>query len=317
MNITSNVICSTKINEKQYYDRMDQSLGDKRTILSLIDPSSSSILDYGAGTGKLSAELSRLYKNAMITAFDSSLQSIEMLKEIKSTRKNFEIIPIEMIHRNPGSILSIDFFKTFNPGRFDTIIFSSVLHEIYSLERYRGKLFNPDSVIDTLAAAINVLTPTGQIIIRDGIKPLMTDIVNVRIKDEDFSKRCNCFLEVFQGHYIPFSIKRISEKEFIYKMKYSDAMEMLYTCTWGEQSFPREVKEQYGYFNCREWAQAIDMIQKRLVSQKDRIYMKHFREYFQEDYKTHLQFVTIYSETNPNYPLPFPNTNSIIVIQKF
>ncbi|MBZ5797821.1 methyltransferase domain-containing protein, partial [Burkholderia contaminans] len=51
----------------------------------------------------------------------------------------------------------------------DTVIFSSILHELYSYIERDGKRFNSHTVEAALQSAYRVLAPGGRIIIRDGI----------------------------------------------------------------------------------------------------------------------------------------------------
>ncbi|MDF0752807.1 hypothetical protein NLU14_21515, partial [Marinobacter sp. 71-i] len=54
-------------------------------------------------------------------------------------------------------------------GSVDTVIFSSILHELYSYIPYNGARFNRDTVAAALRSAFDVLSDGGRIIIRDGI----------------------------------------------------------------------------------------------------------------------------------------------------
>ena len=70
-----------------------------------------------------------------------------------------------------------------------------------------------------------------------GIKDLSVNC-NMYIDDLNILKRyCNDF----QGREVKY--KKINDNTV--KMLINDAMEFLYTYTWGEQSYPLEVKEQF------------------------------------------------------------------------
>ena len=56
-------------------------------------------------------------------------------------------------------------------GKADTVIFCSLLHEIYSYVEHDGHKFQLEPVRDLLIAAFEALAPGGRIIIRDGVKP--------------------------------------------------------------------------------------------------------------------------------------------------
>ena len=91
-------------------------------------------------------------------------------------------------------------------------------------------------------------------------------------------------------------------------MLLNDAMEFLYTYTWGEQSYPLEVQEQFGYYTPSEYEK---MILETLKNSKI-IYSKAF---LQDGYETHLNNkINFYDENNNSVSLP--NSTYILVIEK-
>ena len=70
------------------------------------------------------------------------------------------------------------------------------------------------------------------------------------VRDIEILKRyCNDF----KGRVVNF--EQVGENTV--KMLVNDAMEFLYTYTWGEQSYPLEVNEQFGYFTLSEYVEFI------------------------------------------------------------
>ncbi len=132
--------------------------------------------------------------------------------------------------------------------KFDTIVFSSVLHEFSS---YDDK--NPFSVIPIMKAlcdANSKLNPGGQIIIRDGVEASegkSTLIVRDKSTIDAVEKYKNDS-PVFKDtpiKIITFGNMVTAPSKFL--------KEFMFTYTWGPDSYPREVNEKYGILTIEEW----------------------------------------------------------------
>ena len=91
-------------------------------------------------------------------------------------------------------------------------------------------------------------------------------------------------------------------------MDVNDAMEFLYTYTWGENSYPLEVQEQFGYFTPKEYEQFVyDNLEGAKI-----IFSSHF---LQEGYEEHLlPKISLYDE---NYnTVRLPDSTFILIIEK-
>lgn len=64
---------------------------------------------------------------------------------------------------------ALDLKQYVEQGTIDTVIFSSILHELYSYIPYEGSKFNHATIAAALRSAYDVLSPGGRIVIRDGI----------------------------------------------------------------------------------------------------------------------------------------------------
>ena len=91
-------------------------------------------------------------------------------------------------------------------------------------------------------------------------------------------------------------------------MLVNDAMEFLYTYTWGEDSYPLEVKEQFGYLTPTEY---VDLIHKHLPNSRIIICNAFLQDGYEENL---LNKISIYDEDMNTVKLP--NSTCIIVIEK-
>jgi len=186
----------------------------------------------------------------------------------------------------------------FPDRQFDTIIFSSVLHEVYSYND-----FDMQKVIETLQQAVNLLSEQGRIIIRDGINhpdDSQQRIIEF-INDEDievFYRYC----KYFKGRAIPF--KQLNNKKIL--LSINNAMEFLYTYTWGHESFYREVQEQYGILNAHEYQNLLKSFGLTII---------HESEYLQAGYIENLEpKINLYDEQGNT--VDFPNSNMLLIAEK-
>ena len=196
--------------------------------------------------------------------------------------------------------------KDFGVNSVDTIVFSSILHELYSYIPYQGKKFNKDVVIQALKSAFEVLRPGGRIIIRDGI---MTEPKEeIRLLEfltpdgMDFFKR---YVQDFKGRQIQY--EQINSR--MVKLPVNDLREFCYTYTWGEEAYPHEVQEQFGYFTPSEYKQVIE------ETFGEQATILQFSHYLQDGYEEHLlPKVRVMNEKGEDVRLP--DSTCFIVIEK-
>nr|WP_252607219.1 hypothetical protein [Bacillus paralicheniformis] len=89
----------------------------------------------------------------------------------------------------------------------------------------------------------------------------------------------------------------------------NDAMEFLYTYTWGEEAYPHEVQEQFGYFTPSEFWRCIE---KELGERANILVFEH---YVQEGYEEHLN-PKIELTDRLGQRVPLPDSTCFIVIEK-
>jgi hypothetical protein len=235
------------------------------------------------------------YNDKIVYGIDISDNVIEELNK-KKIRENRDYKLVK------GNALNLeDYFKK---GSIDTIIYSSIIHELFSYIEYNGKKFNHDVIIKTLKSAYSIIPVHGRIIIRDGIMSDKTQKRIIEFKNKNDMNILKRYKKDFKGRNIEYEV--ISDNKV--KMNINDAMEFLYTYTWGEESYSLEVQEQFGYYTPSEYEQmVIDNLENANI-----IYSSAF---LQDGYEEHLlNKINFYDEDNNSVKLP--NSTYILVIEK-
>lgn len=286
----------------RYYERMESSGDDKLKITKFISDGDS-VLDVGAGGGVLAELLLNHFPNIHITALDQSDTAVARLNALAE--------------KHPGrlDVVQSDFFRYEPEGRFDDVVFCSSLHEIFSYTKCNGKLFDKDTVTFALDHAADMLKENkGKIIVRDGVAARYNPRVLVKYRDPDMQKLAARYEAEFKG----FPVK-IAHTELGDIMSYNTMMELLYTITWGEESFEREVQEWYGYFTLNDWER-----EEEWLSLKHKMFLAHIEKYLQPGYKEHLKDkVLVQSAPRLDWdgkvcskPIEFPASNCLVVFER-
>lgn len=281
-------------NEIDYLNTMNQSLIFKARILDYI--TGKNILDVGPGGGALMDLIEDKNPSLNVYGIDISSNVIDTLTKKKHKEKRrWNIVK--------GDALNLkDYFKK---ESLDTIIYSSIIHELYSYIPYNGKKFNIDTVKKALKSAYEILPKGGRIIIRDGIK---TEPENeyriIKFKNIEDNKVLDNYCNDFKGRKITY--ERLSDIKV--KMLVNDAMEFLYTYTWGPDSYPLEVQEQFGYLTPTEY---ISLIKENLKGAK----IITCDAFLQEGYEENLLNKISFYDDKMNV-VKLPNSTCIIVIEK-
>ncbi|MCP3741041.1 class I SAM-dependent methyltransferase [Rossellomorea sp. BNER] len=282
-------------NEEVYLENMNSAADDKRVILEWLK--GDTILDIGPGGGVMLDMIEEEKESKTVIGIDISENVIESLnKKKKDGKRKWEVVK--------GDALNLT--ETFPPNSVDTIIFSSIIHELYSYIPFNGKRFNHDVIGETLKSAYTVLKPGGRLIIRDGIMTENKELNRmIRFKNEEGIHFLKQYKNDFKGREIEFEI--ISSNTV--KMPINDAMEALYTYTWGEESYVHEVNEQFGYFTPTEYKL---YIQSTLG---DQVRIIESRNYLQPGYTDNLKDKLEFLDENGN-PVDLPDSTCFIVVEK-
>lgn len=281
-------------NEIDYLAIMNSSISNKKVLLNYLV--GENILDVGPGGGVLMDLIEESDSKYKVFGIDISSNVIDELNKKKiSENRKWTLIK--------GDALNLENY--FKKSSIDTIIYSSIIHELYSYIDYNGKKFNIETVIKTLVAAYNIIPVGGRILIRDGIKTEpQNDYRIIEFRNIDDINILKTYCNDFKGRKITYEVlenKRV-------KMLVNDAMEFLYTYTWGENSYSLEVKEQFGYLTPTEYQ---DLIKKYLPNS----IIVECMAFLQDGYKENLlNKITIYDDEMNIVKLP--NSTCIIVIEK-
>lgn len=281
-------------NEIEYIEKMNSSINNKKVILDYIV--GKNILDVGPGGGALMDLIESELPEKRVYGIDISKNVIELLEKKKRDENKSWII-------KEGEALNLSNY--FKKGEIDTIIYSSIIHELYSYIPYKGKKFNIETIIKTLKEAYSILSVGGRIVIRDGIETEPKDQYRIiefnNIKDIDI---LNNYCNDFKGRKVTY--EKLSKNKV--KMLVNDAMEFLYTYTWGENSYSLEVKEQFGYMSKSEY---INLIENNLENAKIIVCTSFLQSGYEENL---LNKITIYDEFMNIVKLP--DSTCIIVIER-
>ena len=280
-------------NEIDYIETMNSVINHKRILLDFIK--GKNVLDVGPGGGALMDLILDSFDNIKIYGIDISSNIIDELntKMIKENR-NYNLIK--------GNALNIkDYFKK---GSLDTIIYSSIIHELFSYIEYEGKKFNHNTIITSLKNSYDILSIGGRIIIRDGIMSESNENRIIEFKNKNDLNILKRYKNDFKGRTINYT--QINDNSVM--MNVNDSMEFLYTYTWGEESYPMEVQEQFGYYTKKEYEH---MVKNNLPNAKI-IYSKSF---LQSGYIEHLKSKINYYDEYYN-TVDLPDSTYILVIEK-
>lgn len=217
-------------NEQAYLVTMNAARSDKSRMLDLVKPGT--IVEVGPGGGVVLDLLSERFRGSRIVGLDASKAVVEAHAE----RTEGKRVGYEMIHGDAFELPAI-----FGRGEVDTVIFCSVLHEIFSYVAWGDppKRFCIDAVDAMVGAAFRTLRQGGRILVRDGVmppdEPRVLDFV-----DASWREGLDLFAKVYEPREIKYEVLSPSRV----RMGARDVYEFLTTYTWGPDSFPYEVREQ-------------------------------------------------------------------------
>ncbi|MGW9127468.1 class I SAM-dependent methyltransferase [Paenibacillus chitinolyticus] len=282
-------------NEEEYLETMNRTADYKSVMLEFI--TGEKVLDIGPGGGVMLDLIEQRLPEKQPVGIDISTNVIEALNRKKQLEGHrWEVLK--------GDALNLKDYV--HPGTVGTVIFSSILHELYSYIEWNGSRFNLDTVAAALRSAFDVLAAGGRIIIRDGI---MTEPVEMKRRIRFLAQEDKEWLLRYTGDFAGRQIQVEYAENGDAVMPVNDAMEFLYTYTWGEEAYVHEVQEQFGYFTSSGYA---DFIGKVLGPEA---VIVEFRHFLQEGYTEALAGKVVFMDEK-GAPVPLPDSTCLIVIEK-
>ncbi|MCD1261497.1 class I SAM-dependent methyltransferase [Paenibacillus athensensis] len=282
-------------NEEDYLATMNQSADYKKIMLAYM--TGRRVVDIGPGGGVLLDLIESEYPDKEPIGIDISANVIEALERKKQREgRRWQVLK--------GDALNLKEYVA--PGSIDTVIFSSILHELYSYIPFNGRKFNHETVAAALQSAYDVLAPGGRIIIRDGIMSEPKEQLRlIRFRDPQDLEWLRRYAGDFTGR--PIRFEQLDAATV--RLPINDAMEFLYTYTWGEEAYVHEVQEQFGYFTPSEYAA---FIRHTLGGEARLVEAKHF---LQAGYTEALAPKIELLDDSGN-PVALPDSTCLLVIEK-
>jgi SAM-dependent methyltransferase len=282
-------------NEDTYLSQMNGAADYKAVILEYV--TGRKVLDIGPGGGVLLDLIEERMPGVTPIGIDISSNVVEALLQKKQREgRRWEVLQ--------GDALNLKEYV--EAGSVDTVIFSSILHELYSYVPLNGAKFNLETVGAALVSAFEVLAEGGAIIIRDGIMTEPESLRRrIRFLEQDGLASLVRYAGDFAGRKIQYEV--LGELEVL--MPVNDAMEFLYTYTWGEEAYVHEVQEQFGYLTPSQYEA---FITEHLG---ERANIEVSRHYLQEGYTEALRDRIIMTDESGT-EVPLPDSTCFIVIRK-
>ena len=270
-----------------YGAQMDASLSDKlEKIQRHVKPGI--ILDYGCGTGMVMVKLAEAYPDSHLLGIDQSSTLVTRARQNTEGSGNIEIAW--------GDYQSI--YLKVKP---DTIIFSSVLHEVFSQNNY-----SYGAVQEILRWAYLTLPHGGRVIIRDGVMPLAAETrVLMRFMDTntqelfiDFSRRfkqgLGCYAD-WEGKQDVFTTWGAAN-EFLCKKDYVRHWDL-------------ELDEQFAIHDLEGWHLALAEAGFRISYE-----LEYVNPWIRQN--RYQGKVRLYSAGDTKWLEPYPSTNMVMVADK-
>ena len=286
-------------NEAAYLASMNAARSDKQRMLDYVRPGR--IVEIGPGGGVVLDLLEARFPDSEIIGVDLSREAIAALEaHARANRRTWRVVH--------GAAEALP--ELVGPSSVDTVVFCSILHEVYSYTERGGTKFHLESVRDVVRAAWTTLRPGGRIVIRDGVMP-PPGTRRIRFLAPDARPTFDLYVAQFEGRAIRYKELATDRVE----LSSADAMEFLYTYTWGPASFPYEVRELYGILPYADYVAAlVDWVGGREAATVIDI-PAPLRSYLQPGYRDHLANKIELTDDHDR-PVELPDSNCLIVIER-
>lgn len=266
-----------------YFQRMDSAVDQKAELLRwIIGPN---VAELGPGSGSLTELIAVQPDISFVMALDASVEAVAKLSERfeDSSRVKFATT---VLGEHP---------KPFGFRRFDSIVASSVFHEVYS--------FLGEPALERIAVQLkDALVSGGRFILRDGVQPDGHELPARMVVSERLLELAQRFCVEGRSELRP-----TIEGNVVSGTRHQVA-ELAFTITWGGLSFDREVEEQYQLYELQEATRFYESFGLELI---------YAETYTQEGYMEHLADSPMETVNEQGDWEPwFPATNALWVFEK-
>ena len=228
-------------NYQIYLKRMTESMKySTKGLIPLLAKNSKNILDVGCGSGVMLKALEIENPNSTLTGLDLNIDAIN---ELRKSNSNWKLYHMD--------------FMNLKEVKFDTIIFSSILHEISSYHNNPAKRFTSTPILEAFIKSNSLLEDGGSIIVRDGLllpedKSYNKVLVSfTKVEDGEWLYRFKNDFKGFTNTNINTEIIKLDNN--MYLIAEGFLKEFLCKYTWGEESYPREINERFGILTKDMW----------------------------------------------------------------
>lgn len=267
-----------------YGAQMDAALWQKlEDLLPWVKPGL--VVDKGCGTGKLLVALARRWPQSAFVGVDLSREFLR-----RSDENTYAAEDVDFVLGDAAD-------QQIESGRASTIIFSSIMHEVYS---YSG--YSRQRVMAALRSAFAELAPGGRMLMRDGISP-PPGIRRIRFLRPEVAAQFEKFAVEFR-HGAGVAFCRIDGDTV--ELSAHDANEFLckkdYLKNWHI-----EVHEEFGVFTLEEWRAALSAVG---------FTCREARGYASPWIVTHRYEGSVQLLDSSGAPVGWPDTNAVVVGEK-
>ncbi|HTJ85586.1 MAG TPA: methyltransferase [Polyangiaceae bacterium] len=292
-------------NEASYLLTMNAARSDKARMLDFVKPGT--IVEVGPGGGVVLDLLAQRFSGSRIVGLDASIAVVEA----HAAKHAGKSPGYEVRHGDAFELPTI-----FGRGEVDTVVFCSVLHEIYSYVEWGEppRRFQLDAVLALLAAAYESLRPGGRIIVRDGVAPADEPRI-LAFDDPAWREGFELFAKTYEPRKIPYE----PAGDGRVRLSQRDLFEFLTTFTWGPDSFPYEIREQRAVLPRDAYVErALEACKTRIPDSTPRevAVPPDLASYLQPGYPEHLAGHVRIFDASGAREVPMPDVNGVWVIER-
>jgi SAM-dependent methyltransferase len=292
-------------NEHAYLATMNAARSDKQRLLDFVKPGL--IVEVGPGGGVVLALLAERFVGSRIVGLDAS-QAVVAAHEARTRERE---IGYEMILGDAFRLPEL-----FGRGEISTVVFCSVLHEIFSYVEHGDppRRFQLGAVTDLVAASFRALKRGGRLVIRDGIAP-PDELRVLEFLTPSWRDGFELFAKAYEARTIPY--EEVGPNRV--RLSAPDLYEFLTTFTWGPDSFPYEIREQRAVLPRARYVEVLLDACRKADPEHGAVEVpvpSDLASYLQPGYPQHiLPHVGVFAGDGVT-PVPLPDVNGVWVLEK-